>query len=220
MTCVVEARDLYKTVADGPRQLTLLDGVDLTVAAGEQVALWGPSGSGKSTLLQVLGALDPDFRGSVRVCDRDLARLSDAERAWLRNTHLGFVFQAYNLIGHLSALDNVLLPARFSRATPQPRWGRELLGRVGLGDKEHRQPANLSGGERQRVAIARALYHRPRLLLCDEPTGNLDAQTGAEVLALFQELAADGVALLLATHDVAIAERANRRLELSAGRPA
>jgi putative ABC transport system ATP-binding protein len=144
--------------------------------------------------------------------------MSDSELARFRNERLGFVFQAYNLLGHLDALENVLLPARFSPATPDRARAESILGGVGLGDKLHRRPHTLSGGERQRVAIARALYHRPSLVLCDEPTGNLDAETGAGILELFDRLTAEGAALLIATHDEMIATSADRVLRLRGGR--
>jgi putative ABC transport system ATP-binding protein len=215
---IVSARNIVKRVADGSRQVTLLDRVSVEIAAGEFVALLGPSGSGKSTLLNILGALEPDFEGEVQIGGEHLARLGDRELARFRNRTLGFVFQAYNLLGHLSAIDNVLLPARFADEELDRQRGRDVLAEVGLADKAARLPATLSGGERQRVAIARALYHRPKLVLCDEPTGNLDKETGAEVLKLFAGLSTSGVTLLIATHDEAIAAAAHRVLKLRGGR--
>ncbi len=215
---LVSARDVTKRVRDGASELVILEGVSLTVAPGERVALLGPSGSGKSTLLNVLGGLDPDFEGEVVVAGTSLRGLDDRALSSFRNHTLGFVFQSYNLLGHLTALENVLLPARFGDAAPDRERARAVLGRVGLEDKTHRRPATLSGGERQRVAIARALYFRPKLVLCDEPTGNLDRQTGAEVLRLFDDLGREGVTLLIATHDEAIAASAHRVLNLQRGR--
>ena len=211
------ARGISKRVRDGAGFVSLLADVSLTLRAGERVALVGPSGSGKSTLLSILGALDPDFEGDVVLAGQVLRDLGDSDLARFRNRTLGFVFQAYNLLGHLSALENVLLPARFSHERASHARAREVLERVGLGDKGHRRPAALSGGERQRVAIARALYHSPKLVLCDEPTGNLDRETGAEVLRLFAQLTAQGVALLIATHDDAIADGAHHVLRLKQG---
>jgi putative ABC transport system ATP-binding protein len=214
---LVSARGIKKVVADGGRPFIILDGIGLDVASGERVALLGPSGSGKSTLLNVLGGLDPDYTGEVTVAGTRLDGLDDAALSAFRNRTLGFVFQAYNLLAQLSALENVLLPARFGGGAPDPTRARDVLARVGLGDKTHRLPTTLSGGERQRVAIARALYFKPRLVLCDEPTGNLDRETGAEVLRLFDELTAEGVTLLIATHDDAIAAAAHRVLTLRKG---
>jgi putative ABC transport system ATP-binding protein len=214
---LVRATGIVKAVRDGGSEVKLLAGVSLEIKAGERVALLGPSGSGKSTLLNILGALDPHYEGSVEVAGEDLARFGEAQLAHFRNRTLGFVFQAYNLLGHLSALENVLLPARFSEASASPERAREVLAQVGLGDKAHRLPATFSGGERQRVAIARALYNRPKLILCDEPTGNLDRATGADILRIFEGLSAAGVALLVATHDDAIAASAHRVLTLRAG---
>ena len=215
---VLEGQGIVRRVVDGDRETLILDGVSLTVADGERVALLGPSGSGKSTLLHILGALDPSYEGRVLIDGHPLEGLSDSRRAALRNETLGFVFQAYNLLGHLSALDNVLLPARFGKQRPVAERAAKILASVGLGDKLSRRPDTLSGGERQRVAIARALYHRPKLVLCDEPTGNLDSRTGAEIVALFDRLSAEGVALLIATHDEAIAAAAHRTLHLTRGR--
>jgi len=214
---LVSVRGVKKVVADGGRPFTILDGITLEVATGERVALLGPSGSGKSTLLNVIGGLDPDYTGEVTVAGTSLGGLDDAALSAFRNRTLGFVFQAYNLLAQLSALENVLLPARFGGGAPDPVRAREVLARVGLGDKTHRLPTTLSGGERQRVAIARALYFKPRLVLCDEPTGNLDRETGAEVLRLFDELTAQGVTLLIATHDDAIAAAAHRVVTLRRG---
>lgn len=212
------ARDISKRARDGERWATILDQVSLEVHAGERLALLGPSGSGKSSLLNIVGALDADYQGDVRLSGKSLRGLDDAALAGLRNRAFGFVFQAYNLLGHLTALENVLLPARFASAGPDRSRALEVLDSVGLGDKGHRRPLGLSGGERQRVAIARAVYGRPKLIFCDEPTGNLDAQTGAEVLRLFGRLSSDGVALLFATHDDAIASSADRVLFLASGK--
>ena len=215
---ILSARALRKVVRDGDRDAAILDDVTLAVEPGERVALVGPSGSGKSTLLHILGALDPDFEGEVEIAGRSVGGLSDAELAAVRNQTLGFVFQAYNLLGHLSVLDNVLLPARFGEREPDVPRAHEVLALVRLRDKSHRRPDTLSGGERQRVAIARALYNQPRLVLCDEPTGNLDVETGLDVLAVFERLTGEGISLLVATHDPAIAETATRVLNLKQGR--
>jgi len=214
---VLIARGVQKSVRDGDAEVSILSGIDLELMGGQQVALVGPSGSGKSSLLSILGALDPDFEGSVRVGGVELSDLGDRALAELRNKRFGFVFQAYNLLGHLSALDNVLLPARVAGERPDLPRAREVLGRVRMEDKAHRFPGSLSGGERQRVAIARALYHDPPLIFCDEPTGNLDPKTGEEILRLFATLAEQGATLLIATHDQEIASGANRVIRLEAG---
>ncbi len=215
---ILTAKELKRDFVHATERVTVLSGIDLSLKRGERVALVGPSGSGKSTLLSVLGALDADYQGSVRIHDVELRELTDARRAELRNRTLGFVFQAYNLLAHLTVLENVLLPARFRAGRLDLTRAKEVIHSVGLADKLSRKPATLSGGERQRVAIARALFHQPELVLCDEPTGNLDAETGAEILALFDRLSTSGVALLIATHDDAIAERAHRTLRLHHGR--
>ncbi|MFL5264039.1 MAG: ABC transporter ATP-binding protein [Anaeromyxobacteraceae bacterium] len=219
---MIRLRGIVKRFRDGDEALTVLDGVDLDVAAGELVAVVGPSGSGKSTLLYVAGALDAAWEGEARVAGQDLAALDARARASLRNEAIGFVFQSFNLLPTLSALENVCLPAWFRRGGGHRgealREGLAALERVGLGDKAGRLPARLSGGERQRVALARALFARPRVLLADEPTGNLDAASGARVIALFEELAAGGMAVLVATHEVRVSRAAARVLHLSAGR--
>jgi putative ABC transport system ATP-binding protein len=196
----------------------LLRGVDLIVERGEFVAVEGQSGSGKSTLLHVLGGLDREFDGEAQVLGCDLRAVSDAELSALRHTQIGFVFQSFNLLPALSALDNVLLPDFFGDGVPDAeRRAREALDRVGLLDKARARPAALSGGERQRVAIARALLARPPLLLADEPTGNLDARTGEGVIALFRKLHAEGMTLLIVTHEARVSHAASRVLVLREG---
>jgi putative ABC transport system ATP-binding protein len=197
----------------------LLIEVDLEVRRGEFVAVEGQSGSGKSTLLHLLGGLDREFTGQARVLGCDLPRLSDAELAALRHTQIGFIFQSFNLLPGLTALENVLLPDFFGGGVPDAsRRAREALARVGLEDKGGARPAALSGGERQRVAIARALLARPPLLLADEPTGNLDARTGEGVISLFRELHAEGMTLLIVTHEARVSHAASRVLVLREGR--
>ena len=197
----------------------LLTSVDLEVKRGEFMAIEGQSGSGKSTLLHLLGGLDRDFEGEAKVLGCDLRALSDPELAALRHTQIGFIFQSFNLLPALTALENVLLPDFFGGGVPDAeRRAREALDRVGLADKARAKPAALSGGERQRVAIARALVARPPLLLADEPTGNLDARTGEGVIALFKELHADGMTLLIVTHEARVSHAATRVLVLREGR--
>ena len=198
----------------------MLDGVDLEIRAGEFVAILGPSGSGKSTLLNILGGLDSNYRGEVQLGGTLLSRLSDRELSKFRNQQVGFVFQAFHLLPNLRAIDNVLLPAFFS-SRPAAEADRQralgVLARVGLVAKSERLPSQLSGGERQRVAIARALLNGPKVLLCDEPTGNLDERTGAEVIALFRELHREGLTLLAVTHEERISAAAQRVLKLEGG---
>jgi putative ABC transport system ATP-binding protein len=196
----------------------LLRGVDLTVRRGEFVAVEGESGSGKSTLLHLLGGLDRDFDGEAQVLGCDLRAVSDSELAALRHTQIGFVFQSFNLLPALSALENVLLPDFFGDGVPDAsRRAREALARVGLAGKEKARPVALSGGERQRVAIARALLARPPLLLADEPTGNLDARTGQGIIELFRQLHREGMTLLIVTHEARVSHAATRVLVLREG---
>ena len=215
---LLSASNIVKEVRDGERTARILDGVSLELAAGERVALVGPSGSGKSTLLHVLGALDDEYRGEVRLAGTPLEGLSDRERSRLRGRDVGFVFQAYNLVARATVAENVALPSRFNGSQVSAEAVREVIDRVGLSGKAERKPQQLSGGERQRVAIARALVQKPKVVLCDEPTGNLDAETGAKILQLFDALTASGVALLIATHDRAIADSSRRELKLKDGK--
>ena len=207
---------------DGAPTQELLRALDLEVAGGEFVAIEGQSGSGKSTLLHLLGGLDRDYGGSLRVLGEELRALDDAGLAALRNRGVGFVFQSFNLLPQLSALENVLLPEAFlHHAGPPvdaPARARAALERVGLSHKAAARPAQLSGGERQRVAIARALLLEPPLLLCDEPTGNLDARTGEGIIELFRALHHAGSTLLIVTHEVRVSRAASRVLLLRDGR--
>ncbi|WP_234426714.1 ABC transporter ATP-binding protein [Streptomyces niger] len=190
------------------QRIDVLRGVDLTVDRGRISALMGRSGSGKSTLLHVLGLLTPPDTGRIHLDGRDVTGLRDAELADLRRRQLGFVFQSYNLLPQHSALDNVVLPA-LQRRTSALQRGRELLERVGLGDRAGHRPGELSGGEQQRVALARALINDPPVILADEPTGNLDENSEELLLKLFRELADEGKAVLIVTHNQAVAEIAD-----------
>jgi putative ABC transport system ATP-binding protein len=215
----LECRGLVKRLPSGGRELTILDGIDLTVPGGDFLAILGPSGSGKSTLLGLLAGLDRPTEGSVLFEGRPLERMSEDELARLRRRRVGFVFQSFQLLGNLTALENVLLPLELTGTKNARERSRELLDRVGLGDRTHHYPSQLSGGEQQRVALARAFAPGPRLLLADEPTGNLDSATGAEALDLLLELRDQaGVTLVLVTHDPQVASRARRRIHLRAGR--
>lgn len=197
----------------------MLAGVDFEVSAGEFVAVVGRSGSGKSTLLNVLGGLDSEFEGSVTVGGTRLDGLGDQALSRFRNEKVGFVFQAFHLVPGLSVLENVMVPSFFGAAASDVAAAAEAaLERVGLSGKQHRLPSQLSGGERQRVAIARALFRRPPLLLCDEPTGNLDAQTSAEVISHFAELNRAGLTVLVVSHEPALTAAASRVLKMAEGR--
>ena len=217
---MIRARDIVKQYTDGDgTEVRVLDGLSLEVEQGDFVAVVGPSGSGKSTLLHLLGGLDVHYQGDVEVAGVKLAGLKDKELARFRNQHVGFVFQSFHLIPNLSAVENVLMPSHFGAANLEARKRAEsLLDRVGLLAKKDRSPVRLSGGERQRVAIARALFTGPKLLLCDEPTGNLDAATGAGVISLFEELHREGLTLLAGTHEDRMSTAARRVLRLKEGR--
>jgi putative ABC transport system ATP-binding protein len=219
---VIRLRGVTKGFRDAGREVPILRGVDLDVAQGELVAIFGPSGSGKSTLLYIAGALDRDYGGEAVVAGVPLAGLSAAGRAALRNREIGFVFQSFNLLQGLSALENVMLPGllRHGDAADGELRARaeRALEEVGLADKARQPPARLSGGERQRVAIARALFARPRVLLADEPTGNLDAVTGEGIIRRFADLAAGGLTVLVVTHEERVSRAASRVLHLSEGR--
>ncbi|HEY0190511.1 MAG TPA: ABC transporter ATP-binding protein [Kofleriaceae bacterium] len=216
---IIRLRDITKSYGAGAAKAQVLRGVSFDVAPGEFVALVGQSGSGKSTLLNIIGGLDQPDAGEVEILGIDTLRATDARRAGIRNHSIGFVFQAFNLLDHLSVLRNVILPAAFARdAGDVEDRGREALRRVGLADFGHRMPGELSGGQKQRVAIARALFNAPKLLLCDEPTGNLDSETGREVIDFFRELnAKDGVTLVIVTHERRVSSVAKRVIAMRDG---
>ena len=216
---VIRLRDVTKTYGVGAAKTQVLRGVSFDVDHGELIALVGQSGSGKSTLLNIIGGLDQPDAGEVEVLGMDTLRANDANRARMRNESIGFVFQAFNLLDHLTVLDNVTLPAAFSKSGNDVAGrGKDALRRVGLADFASRKPGELSGGQKQRVAIARALFGQPKLLLCDEPTGNLDSETGKEVIDFFRELnAKDGVTLLIVTHERRISSVAKRVIAMRDG---
>jgi putative ABC transport system ATP-binding protein len=216
---ILRARALSKTVQSGDAPLTILDDVSFDVEPGASVAIVGASGSGKTTLLGLLAGLDRPTSGDVWLDGQALSGLSEDERAALRQQHLGFVFQSFQLLPALTALENVMLPLELAGADDAADVARTWLDRVGLVKRVHHYPRQLSGGEQQRVAIARAFAGEPKLLMADEPTGNLDGATGVDVADLMFRLNREhGTTLLLVTHDSALASRCGRRLSLSAGR--
>ncbi|HTP10424.1 MAG TPA: ABC transporter ATP-binding protein [Anaerolineae bacterium] len=217
-TWLIETDELTRTYRLGATEVHALRGVSLQVPAGEFVALMGPSGSGKSTMMHLLGCLDTPTGGHYLLEGRDVSRLTVNERAHVRNRRIGFVFQTFNLLPRLNALDNVLLPLLYrGRVTNAKRLAYESLQRVGLEQRAHHRPMELSGGERQRVAIARALITDPALILADEPTGNLDSQTGSEIIQLLKELSTAGRTIIMVTHDAHVAASAQRVVQLRDG---
>ena len=218
---IIVAEGLSKRYRSGPREVTVLDGVDLRVEPREFVAVVGPSGSGKTTLLGLLAGLDRPTSGTVRLDGVDLGTLDEDGRARLRAEKVGFVFQTFQLLPTLTALENVLVPLELAGAADGRARERavSLLERVGLGDRMDHYPAQLSGGEQQRVAIARALAIEPKILFADEPTGNLDAETGATIVELLFELNRESTTtIVLVTHDLALASRAGRVIRIAGGR--
>ncbi len=218
---VLALEGICRGYRQGERRLEVLSEASLAVGGGEQVALVGPSGSGKTTLLQIAGLLDTADRGAVRIGGADGSGASDRTRTALRRERIGFVYQFHHLLPELSALENVLLPGMIAGAgyRAAAARARDLLGKVGLAGRTEHRPADLSGGEQQRVAVCRAICNRPLILLADEPTGNLDADTADSVIAMLLELAAEeGMAMLAATHDTSFAGRLDRRVSLQRGR--
>jgi putative ABC transport system ATP-binding protein len=216
---VIEITDVAKVYDTGALEVAALRGVDLRIEEGEYVAVLGPSGSGKSTLMHIIGCLDVPTSGSYRLGGEDVAHMSEAALAAVRNRRIGFVFQQFNLLASMPAWRNVELPLVYAGVprVDRRRRAHEALDRVGLSDRADHRPGELSGGQQQRVAVARALVTEPDLLLADEPTGNLDSESTADVLALFDELSASGRTLVLITHEHDVAARADRRVLIRDG---
>jgi putative ABC transport system ATP-binding protein len=217
---LVDARNLTKTYYTGTVEVHALRGLEFQIDEGELVAVMGRSGSGKTTLLNIVGCVEKPTTGQYTLAGEDVGKLSDAQRSTLRLHRIGFVFQAYNLLPGMSALDNVLLPTVYSGIENAPERAREKLERVGLIGREHHRPTQLSGGEQQRVAIARALINEPAIILADEPTGNLDTRRGQDVLALFQDLNREGITIVMVTHEEQVALHCRRIMRVKDGRMA
>jgi len=216
---LISLSNIRRTYVLGAQTVHALKKIDLDIQRGEFVALMGPSGSGKSTLMNVIGCLDTPSQGEYWLNDKEVSKMSDVDLSKVRNDEIGFVFQTFNLLTRLTALDNVALPLVYAGIPLKERNERaaETLNKVGLGDRFHHKPNELSGGQRQRVAVARALINNPSLLLADEPTGNLDTQTSHEIMALFEEIYAAGNTIVLVTHEEDIAKHAKKIVRLRDG---
>ncbi len=217
------AKNIFKTYTEIGAPLEVLKGVNLSIESGEFVSLVGPSGAGKSTFLHILGGLDSPTQGQVFLDQEDIYQMTDSRRAVVRNTKIGFVFQFYYLLPEFNALENVVLPALikegFSSKKELERKGFDLLERVGMSQRALHKPKQLSGGEQQRLAIARALINNPKIIFCDEPTGNLDSQSGENIMALLLQLNKDhGQAVVMVTHDLHLAKQAKRSVHMQDGR--
>ncbi|MEM1326576.1 MAG: ABC transporter ATP-binding protein [Bacteroidota bacterium] len=216
---MLDVQQLTKTYRSGRKALTVLDDVSFSVAAGDTFSIVGPSGSGKTTLLGLCAGLDSATSGSIRLADQPLEKLNEDERAALRNQAVGFVFQNFQLLPTLTALENVMVPLELRRERGAEKAAKELLEKVGLGKRMNHYPTQLSGGEQQRVSIARAFSNRPKILFADEPTGNLDEETGQTIESLLFELnQAAGTTLVMVTHDLDLAGKTNRLLKLKGGK--
>ena len=217
---LIQIRDLHRNYQVGDQEVRALDGVDLDIAPNEYVAVMGPSGSGKSTLMNILGCLDTPSRGSYRLKDQEIGKMTDDELARIRNQEIGFVFQTFNLLARADARHTVELPIVYAGMKHEERRqrARESLTLVGLADRMKHKPNELSGGQRQRVAIARALVNRPSIILADEPTGNLDSHTGEEIMLAFENIWKQGNTVILVTHEADIAEHARRVVRMKDGR--
>jgi len=221
MTSVIELQDITKTYQMGEVEVQALRGVSLEIEAGEIMTIMGPSGSGKSTIMNIIGCLDQPTSGAYLLEGGDVSHLNDDRLAAIRNHKIGFVFQTFNLLARTTALENVMLPLIYAGLgrTERRKWARQALEKVGLGERMEHTPNELSGGQQQRVAIARALVNAPAIILADEPTGNLDSKSGAEVMMVLQELNREqGITVVLVTHDPVIARHTGRIVHLHDGR--
>ncbi|MDT0540134.1 MULTISPECIES: ABC transporter ATP-binding protein [Croceitalea] len=219
MSKILNVGQLGKTYTSGSKKLTVLDAISFEIEAGETFAIVGPSGSGKTTLLGLCAGLDEPNEGFVELSGKDLSDLNEDERALLRNKEVGFIFQNFQLLPTLTALENVIVPLELQGQKNAKKVGIELLGKVGLKDRLHHYPSQLSGGEQQRVALARAFSTRPSILFADEPTGNLDEETGQKVVELLFDLNKEaGTTLVIVTHDLELAQKTQRILKLKGGR--
>lgn len=219
MTKILNIHNLGKSYTSGSKELTVLQDISFDIEEGETFSIVGPSGSGKTTLLGLCAGLDQTDTGSIALCGTDLGSLNEDERAQLRNKHVGFIFQDFQLLPTLTALENVAVPLELRGDKSATKRAVELLGKVGLGDRIHHYPSQLSGGEQQRVALARAFCNKPSILFADEPTGNLDVETGEKVVQLLFELNKElGTTLVIVTHDLELAQKTQRILRLKGGR--
>ncbi len=215
---MIRAVQLCKDYRMGDTVVHALDNVDLKIDAGEFVSVTGASGSGKSTLMHILGCLDRPTAGMLEFCGQTISTVGERQLARIRNQQIGFVFQTFNLINRTTALDNVLVPLLYGRRSVSRAAARRALERVGLAQRARHRPSEMSGGECQRVAIARAIVNNPRLILADEPTGNLDSRTGQQIMAIFHELHAEGITIVLVTHELDVAVQAQRIIQMRDGR--
>lgn len=216
---IIKAVDLGKTVSTSEGELSILKGIDLEIKKSESVAIVGASGSGKTTLLSLIAGLDVPTRGDIFIGPHQITRMDEEQRANVRSEMVGFVFQTFQLLASLTALENVMLPSELSRDPDAEKKARDLLARVGLEHRLHHYPRQLSGGEQQRVAIARAFASSVEILFADEPTGNLDSETGSKVIDLLFDLNADfGTTLVLVTHDLRLADRCDRAIQIASGK--
>ena len=215
---IIEAQSLAKTYRLGENQVVALNGIDFCVEKGEMVAITGPSGSGKSTLMHILGCLDCPDSGTYILADEDVSKLSPDRLAEIRNQNIGFVFQSFNLLPRLNALENVELPLLYRGASDTQDRAKEALRIMGLEDRMHHEPAQLSGGERQRVAISRAIVTDPAIILADEPTGNLDTKTGEDIMATLEQLHVQGRTIIIVTHEPTVAKHCERQTHIRDGK--